>query len=762
MEQKEYILALKAQLQDMASSGLITLNKRVDSVGTTAESAGKKTQTMGDVIEKSMARALLVAPIWMALRSVMVLAVQTTQEMIKANMDLEDNMAKIGTGLRGTTTEIAGQMGAIKAIILDTATSSDKSLKELSDAYHQLDEVLGNTQLAMAGFKSTEVLMTTTGLSAIEAGKIMARTYNEIGATMDKNLSPAEKFQKISDTLIYTSKTQGVEVGNLIQGYSKLAPFLTGSNDKFEDIITTLGFLNTHFVEGGRAGQSLSQEIVNLGKNAKELANVFNIQLNPNQPLSIINTFTQLKDKIKDTTKLDVAQSEALSKIFGGARTSAPSREILTFFDELIAKIKDTEENATNFGAKVKEAISGTTSYQLKELSNNIAVVANDFATGATAGNGFVQYLKEINEVLKTSRPLVTALGNDWGYFIEVLQRGTVVGQIYSMLGALSGGGSALGAIKDIRSYQEFLADREKANVKALATTNTLKTLEEAKSERATIDLNTEKERVEYQKELGSLLQAMGADESQILAIKMQQLEIDHNSMTNENYLLEMGKLRYQQIVAIVKEREKEELKQASFAMQYQKASETERAQLRDMMELRNRPATELASLFETSTYANALILKYWSNFTKEGQIAVGKVMTEHYDLPQGSLGGIEKLPEDEINTLKIGMKDNAIVFWDSWDSRKKESLDNFARDFTRMGSLVGVESIGGGGGVMKERMAIDQKIDMSTKIEKIEVILPANALTQVAEEAGKAVTKALTTNEELQRKLAKKLSPLI
>jgi TP901 family phage tail tape measure protein len=761
---KDYILSINAQLKgnQVVLTGLQSIQGQTKQFTKTVNIAGKSTQDFGDIIQKAGERALIVAPVWLALRAVMTAIIDTIKDMIKQNMDLEDNMAKLQSTIRGTTSEVTAQMTQIKNLILDTAMSSDKNLKELSDAYIQLQKTLGNTSLAMAGFKATETLMTDTGLSATEAGKIMAKTYLEVGSTMDKSLSPAEKFQKISDTLIYTTKNQGVEIEGLIQGYGKLAPFLTGTSDKFENIITLLGLLSTHFVEGGRAGQGLSTEIVNLGKNSKALADIFNIQFNPNAPISIIQTFTQLREKIKETTKLDASQSEALSKIFGGARTSAPSREILTFFDELITKLKETEENSKGFGDRVKEAISNTTSFQLKELSNGLAVLANDFTTGATKGAGIVQFLKEFNEALHLARSPLKELGNEWGYFVEILQRITPVGLITQALGALSVGQAP--QFEMLRSYRAFLAERKRAEEDAQINAKVLKAVEEGKQEQQALNLNSRKEEVEYTKELGSLLQALGANESQILEIKMRELDANHINMTDSDYLLEREKLRLQQVVAIQKEKEKEALAQANLAFQYEKADEMERGRLRRMMELRNFSTEDLVKQFQTSPYDARLIEQYRTNFSKEQQLAIGKTLEEKYKLPETPMPGISQIPEDEIKQLKSG----ALVFWDEWTSKSHDALKEFGNEFARtvLQSHEGLGVLAGGfpgGETIKDRiMRENPDYVFKTDIAKVEVNLPANALDKVADEAGKAVQKSLETNEDLQRRLAKKLRPYI
>ena len=697
MDSKEYILSINAQLKgnQVVISGLKSIEGATQEFSKTVQLAGTKTKDFGDMMADIGKRALLVAPVWMLLRSSMLMVIDTVKGAIQANLDLETSMSKIQGSLRGTTEQIQQQSQVIKELILSTSTNSGESIKQLSDAYMQLQKTLQNTGLAMQGFQATINLMSGTGLNATEAGNIMAKTYLEVGNSFNKALSPAEKFNKIADALVYTNKTTGTDINTLIQGYAKLAPALVGTSDSYFSIITLLGVLNNHFVEGGRAGTSFATVLANLSKNSKDLAGIFNIQLKAGEPINIINTFTQIQDKIRSTGKLSESQSGALSNLFGGAKTAGTAKELITNFDEVISKLKEAEIASIGFAKANEDLISNTTEHQMQRLSNNLSVLVNDFITGATKGEGLVATLKQLNEVMTMMRPATQSAGNAWGYFVEILQRVTPLGMIATKLGEMSVKGG-FGAYEPPRSYNTFLADREKANNKAIADTKSLQAEEEKTAVTEQLKSNSAKEHAEYIKEMGSLLQALGADESQILEIKMQQLTLDHSMITDAQYLTEMEKMRMQQVVAITKEREKEALTMANLAFEYEKADEMERGRLRRMMELRNLAPEDLTKQFNTSGYDAKIIEQYRSNFSKEQQLAVAKELENKYKLPSATLGGMNKLPEDEMKELKSAMAGTAITFWDSWDDRKKKSLTDFDKEFrTIMNGGTGMGTLG-------------------------------------------------------------------
>ena len=693
---KEYILSIIARLMDTSAvtSGLTEIKSNVESVGTGAWDAGKKTQSFADVLDKVAVRALMVAPIWMAIRSAMKLVLDTITLLINANLDLETSMANIQTSLRGSAQSVQLQSNAIKELII--STRSPISGKELGVAFIELNKVLQDTATSMIAFKSAEALMVDTGLSAKEAGSLLAKTYLELGNTMDASLTTAEKFQKITDILIYTTKTQGVDVNGLAQSYSKLAPFLTGTSDKFEDIITLLGFLSTHFVEGGRAGTGLATELVNIQKNSKALAEAFHIQLNPNEPLSIIETFKQISEAIKSTGKISDEQSLAISKVFGGARTSAPAREMIANIDALTKALDDAKDHATGFGEKTKTIVENTTIEQFKEFQKVLGTLSNTFST--PFGNAFATSLKGINDWLISIRPNVEGLGVGLAYVAESLGRSWTFSKDMVTLDWSKAMTTAMprtfGAFVDeyIKNQQKLVEESKKTqntpavtpeidekhvkSVKAeimdtkelgnmlsalganearilefkiaqlqanhanltdedyslkletLKYEQAVAILKERQKSNAELEkenaLGARKTELEYIKESGVLLSALGADESQVLAIKLQELEANESNLKPLEYAIELEKLRFQQVVAITKAKEQEALAQASFAVQYAQADEFDRARLRRLQQLRNMPTSDILGKLNQSPFDANIIEQNLSKFSKDAQVAIG------------------------------------------------------------------------------------------------------------------------------------------
>lgn len=261
-----------------------------------------------------------------------------------------------------------------------------------------------------------------------------------------------------------------------------------------------------------------------------------------------------------------------------------------------------------------------------------------------------------------------------------------------------------------------------------------------------------------YQKASVDLAKAMGATESQILTIQMKILEANKAQIGDAQFLAQMEQLKLQRIVAVEAERQRELQTQANLYLQYQKADETERARLKRMMELRQLTPDELAKRYQENAYDARIIEQYWSNFSSEGQKAIGEVIQKLYNLPEAP---VSVAMPDKIPSLfeKVFSPNTVGLFWDSWTQRQTQALDQFGERWAWFSNnFQGVETYAN----KMTQQAIQQNIDLGTRIDKIEINLPADALETVADEVGKKVTQELASNEELGKKIAKLIRPYV
>ena len=264
--------------------------KLKDTTDKGSKSAGRWDKSLANVAK----RALLVAPMWLLMRSAMMLVVNTIRDVIQANMDFQVQMARIKTVVSASSVSIESDMTKIRETILDTAANSTASLKDLAEAFYFLRTSNLTTAEAIAAFKPSVDLAIGTLNKLGETARTVAGIYATIGNRMGDNMTLTEKFTKIADGLAYTYATQEVQMSELLQSYIKIAPYIGGLKESWTEIITILGFLNTKQLKAGRSGRLLGRSILQITQNSKQLANIFGIAFRKDEPLSLLRILKEI------------------------------------------------------------------------------------------------------------------------------------------------------------------------------------------------------------------------------------------------------------------------------------------------------------------------------------------------------------------------------------------------------------------------------------------------------------------------------------
>jgi len=528
IESKNYIISINAVLKGdkIVVSGLQQIEGATKKFSQTVAVGKTQTQDFNDILMKAGARALIVAPIWLAIRSAMMLALATISDMVKANFDLEEGMARIQTVMYGTSAEITAQMTGIERTILDTSVTTRVSIKDLTEAFYFLKTSALSSEEAMAGFVPLVNILTGTNVKAMEASRGLAGMYNTVGKALGDNLTVSEKMTKIADVLTYTYAKQDVEMGELIAGYGKLAPYLVGLNDGFTDIVTTIGFLNTHLLRGARAGTLTGQAIMNMTKASKELAGIFGITFDSNKPMGFLKTLDLIQKKMGDTSQITTAQSDAIARI-SKTRGGVPIRLLLGNYDEFKATLKDAQDNVEGYAKKIAEIRMGTVTAQMSELQNILAVLTNDFISGVYGVGDFANALKLINETIVAIRPNMQGLGMGIGYIGEQL------GVFFATM-ANMGDKNMLNALgKQIRGFGSFVDEQLRLENEAIAKKKEGEKFAKSDKEGQEFKINSQKEYEETLKSTYDIMKTNGANELDIQKAKVNAFDEAEKKLNN-------------------------------------------------------------------------------------------------------------------------------------------------------------------------------------------------------------------------------------
>ena len=561
---EQYLLSFLATLQgDKAViTGLTRMQSALNKQKKLHPELIKGTKTFGQALTDIGKRALLTIPAWLLLRTIFMGLIRTIGDVFRANLDLEEGMTRIQTVMAGTSSEIDRDMVRIKSVILDTAVNSRKSIKELAEAFYFLRTSNLSTEQALSAFTPTVALMVGTMNNAQDTARAVAGIFNTMRNQFKEGTSDAEVFQEIADGLAYTYATQDVQLQELTASYEKFAPYVSGLGDSFIEVITTLGFLNTRLLRAGRAGRLTGRTILQLSKNSSKLAQIFGITFDPNKPISFINVIRQINNTLDKSVGLTEKQSRQIQEVFA-TRGAVAVRLLIDSFDEWNDSLKNAGNNAEGFADKMQKIRMRTVTAQAERMKNVLAVLGNDFITGATSGQSFAHVLEDINDWLISIRKKVRAVGDIFGFLSWRLGEVSVM---YEKMASQAGKAliDPLNAFEapdinikltSLDDYMMMQLETEKSTKKEAELRKEIEKTEKDMSKSIGKNTDSYKEREVELKNQVELLKISGVHEKDIVKFRLQQLDILEGFMTEEEARLERLKLGLDLIKAEAKYR---------------------------------------------------------------------------------------------------------------------------------------------------------------------------------------------------------------
>jgi len=374
---------------------------------------GKMSFSAKDVV-KALARVIVVAPVWMIFRNLIKGVTSAIAEAGKSFNEFQKEMGRVATVTKavGATEE---EFKALERQIISFAATSSASMKDTATAVYQLSTAGLDATEAMAGFQHVMNLSIATMTDVNTTGRLVAGAYNLFGKEMEATLTTSEKFQHISDVLATTFKTQQVELNEIATAFGFAGNAANSINFQFEDLVATIGFLNTGMLRGTKAGTSLTNAMIKMSQNADLLEEVTGKAFDPTKPLDFVETMKVLNQRFGEG-RLALDDDVKLIQAFG-IRGVRAVKSILQRWDEWEDALKRNRGDVTDAAEEMREAFEDNVSAQIEEMSQKYAEFTSALATKTTGVA--VPALKDINANMTALVDLMNK--PDWEKFAGVL-----------------------------------------------------------------------------------------------------------------------------------------------------------------------------------------------------------------------------------------------------------------------------------------------------------------------------------------------------
>jgi TP901 family phage tail tape measure protein len=518
----------KAQIDSIKTS-FKNAGIQVDKV---TESLGKNAQHFGTVNTSTMkliANGIKLALAFRLLYGVLNAVSTFITSNIKAWTDLDDTMARVRTVTRDTGEGMATIMRVFAKEVQSYAMDSRESIGDIGSVLYWLGTAGLNTQEQLGGLAPVMDLVTGTMGNTKEIARLMAGTFNTLGDTVEGATSTQDKFRKMSDIMAYTFSKEEMELSDLASALQYVAGDAKNVGLNFTELVTVIGFLNTHLLKGSKSGMSLSQAFVQILKNSEKLANKLGVTFEKDQPYVFLDVMDKIVGALEKIGINSARSQTILSSIFG-ARSIRPIQRMVAHWDELKESIKNAGVESAGFAEKLREIRMDTINAQTARMNNIIQVSAQNFLSAALGTGDFVDGLKKLNESLKDVPDNATRAGVSLKTFSRIptvkLFDITGISQLIHYFSTYDAN------LKKQMALESLTSRERRVGAKSIADF-------EERSQK--VNLDYEKERQEALRNTLEVMKVMGASE---IAILQQELSLTEQILDEDNRSLEQVKLK--------------------------------------------------------------------------------------------------------------------------------------------------------------------------------------------------------------------------
>jgi len=396
------------------------ITKIKTALGGIAPSTKDAANKMGD-LERAMRRAVIVAPVWMAIRQAMQFVTNGIKEGIDYMVQFEKQILLVKQALIGIGAA-AVNIEKMKESIIKLSQETGKSTAEITKNYLEIIKAsrtyIGATDAATIATMAQEVAQS----DSIEITKALALAVKIQGESWEKGTSQQEKYKEVAESLYALSTRNLVSFEDLAKEYSNFAATGDAANLTFQETAAILATLNSVGVQNV---QGLKTALLRTLADSEKIAKELGINITPDtKPFEL---FIDVLNKFRGaaTGGANMELFGALGELYGkGGRGGATIIKVLSdTVGELNDNLKVTQfpvKNAHDFAEALKE-VQDSLPHQLELLQNLKKQAFEAFVIGITGGKDFNDGLKNLNNTIKENIESLHIFGEYWHGIMTLL-----------------------------------------------------------------------------------------------------------------------------------------------------------------------------------------------------------------------------------------------------------------------------------------------------------------------------------------------------
>jgi TP901 family phage tail tape measure protein len=379
-----------------------------------AEGAAGK---MGD-FEKALRRVIIVAPVWMAFRTIIMGFFQGIAAGVKYFEDFDRAIIKAQAVIQGVTGDMGTVVDDLKMRIKDLSIGTGESMTKIAQAFYSF----GETGLAFEESWKGTVAAVKYAMATLDdteqVAKTMAITMKLLGHTIDETVPPSERQTVTMAKMYKLWQLNAYESNEFTESLRNFLPTANTMGLTLDQTAALLATVNAAALRGSRGGTLLRTSFAKLLDNVDDLASSLGIRVNPELDTTF-DIFMKVLGAIKQlgTAGVPLAAQKAISTIFGGIRGGEPVRALIALYDDLqrnlgitttaYGKLGDTLDT---YSKRIQE-VEDSASRQIQIFRELRTQLFEGFIEGLAGEEDFAKGMKKINLLMEELGKGATTFG---------------------------------------------------------------------------------------------------------------------------------------------------------------------------------------------------------------------------------------------------------------------------------------------------------------------------------------------------------------
>lgn len=375
-------------------------------------------------------RAMLTIPVWLALRGVVMGAINAFTDLVKTYQELEAGMQKVMAVAQYTSKTQAQTYAVMEQAARKYYATSIAGMKDITEAMYELGSAGRSNAEMIASLKPIMDLAIGSYTDVKTIARAVAGVMNVFGKEFEDVGTKEEQLTYITNLLGDSWKRHQIEVSEIVEAYKYLGATGAATGINFKTFLAAVGNLGDDMLRSGKAGRNLASAIADMAKNSEKLKD-FGIKFDPRQPLDFVDIMEQLRVKYVQQGE-SLANNAKMQELFG----QEGSRAIVLLLEKWDGFLNDLD--------RTKEKVAGV-SEELKNLREK------------TWGGIFSKFWRLITtgtEAGKGSNPLKDMLDN---WINDVGSRRTELAKRWQYVGSFLADQVRYGFFGGVKSLSELL-----------------------------------------------------------------------------------------------------------------------------------------------------------------------------------------------------------------------------------------------------------------------------------------------------------------